>query len=732
MKKRKERTLTLYVTTIKEFEGDLSAFVYDRQGNLITHNQVRKGKVELKVSEKQAFSSRIFIAPQLPESQEVPTLNLMERINAYEPVIKPGLQAEIQENIRIPGSVTDFWNLCFCWVKGRVLKDSSNLPICGARVHICEVDNLPRFIGKLPDRDILRLRDDLLRELTVRPNIPEPPRPQPDPPPFRPDLTRAVEFEANQFRFNPQPEPPPSQLSLLNQIQPTDLPSSIDNRLQARLTSNSATVLRNALLNNIDLLKPFWCLWPWWWRLNCKEIRLLETDSSGRFETILIYLCNKDKPDLYFWVEYNINGTWETVYKPPLACNTYWNYSCGTEVNIHISDERVAACDPEPDLSGCLVQILSIGRNVSMSEIEGPGASLANEGLTTNGQPFGGKLEPRIWFSRSSLIEDKNITHYRWSFRRLSEGDGTPLPTPGAWTPLSRTVVRHFAKPIPGGGITHEPVIMGPETKGSESNLFKIKPMDVPDGGIEWTVVDEREDLASGHFQSQQLGTGEDSCTKAFNAAGHYELKLELFKNDGSLVNWTQESVDLHISDVPAPFGTDPVTAVEAGNYYRITNSDGDTMGFRMVLRVDNNCCEAEVKPITGTGLTISSCGFVEFDPGATVDLKFKASHPNGFANLDFNLTRGVSDPVGLASASGKVGISASPYAVSSGDNYEATFPVTDLLGTCDRAAFAENLHVRTLAQNGYNSLSGLNRSDAAGFALTAPCPDCDCEDEEN
>lgn len=203
-------------------------------------------------------------------------------------------------------------------------------------------------------------------------------------------------------------------------------------------------------------------------------------------------------------MEYEIDGSWETVYKPPIPCNTYWDYKCGAEVTIRVNDDRVPGCDEEPDLAGCVVQVLSIGRKISMSEILGPGASAGEEGLNvdTVQRPFGGKLEPRLWFSRSKLRDDKNIKYYKWSYRKLTEGDGTPGP-PGDWTPLKRAVVRHYAKPASGGGVSHVPYPLGPQPVGIQTDLYEIKPTTLPPGGIEWTVVDEREDLASGHFETQ-------------------------------------------------------------------------------------------------------------------------------------------------------------------------------------------------------------------------------------
>jgi len=92
--------------------------------------------------------------------------------------------------------------------------------------------------------------------------------------------------------------------------------------------------------------------------------------------------------------EYQIGSAWTTVYHPPIICNTYWNYECGTEVVIPITDPRVPwYTDPIP-VPGKQVAILSIGHEVSIKEIKRVTA-VAEEGLTDVGEPFGGSLELR-------------------------------------------------------------------------------------------------------------------------------------------------------------------------------------------------------------------------------------------------------------------------------------------------------------------------------------------------
>ncbi|HHE31838.1 MAG TPA: hypothetical protein ENL07_04220 [Chlorobaculum parvum] len=551
VKERPSCRLKIALDPKADFKGEMMALLFNRAGNLIEKSPIRNGTASLACSDREVATNRLFIVPVTDwpdEEGEKPSIRMMERMNAYEPVLQQN--GKIVGAITIPASILELWPCCCCLVHGQVIKSDSGLPVCRAKVHICEVDKFWRWMIRLPDLEVIRFRDDLIRVIE-EPERWKPPIPEPDPAPFS-----AIREGFNLRYINPQPEPPgitrlsvqKSSLASLKTdsatVMATDNPAVKPTELLHALNTSTAQSLRNVLVSNFTVLYPYLCLMPSWWRYRCDEIAVLETDALGRFQTVMLYSCRGDKPDLYFWVEYEIGGVMETIYKPALACNTYWNYECGKEVVIHISDERVPACNTDPDLPGSVVQILSIGRQVSMSEIQGPGAPLADEGLTNFSQPFGGKIEPRVWYSRTSLRDDKNILYYRWSYRRLTEGDGTPLSTPGPWTHLTRTVVRHYAVPVPGGH-AHVPLSLGPQTVGAETDLFEIRPLAVPAGGIEWTVVDEREDLASAHFETDKLGRGATDCLKALDAAGKYELKLELFKNTGALVDWTNEGIDL-------------------------------------------------------------------------------------------------------------------------------------------------------------------------------------------
>ena len=251
-KKQRCSSVTLKLDLNGQPPEDLKvhAYAFDRSGRFLTSNLVQKGQVSLDISDAQAPRTRVFFGPPPPEdaADEEPSLSQMERLRAYEPTWKWDPEQAVQELKPIPEILWKPWFWCLCRIRGRVVRPISlggtltDLPVCHARVHICEVDRLPRFILRLPDDLILRLRDDLIREL-LKP-IPRPwPFPIPDPPPFDVDpgiidpspenlaLKGSVNDRLQQVAFNPQPEPP----GMVNQLVASArfLPSS-GNNLPAR------------------------------------------------------------------------------------------------------------------------------------------------------------------------------------------------------------------------------------------------------------------------------------------------------------------------------------------------------------------------------------------------------------------------------------------------------------------------------------------------------------------
>jgi hypothetical protein len=581
-------------------ELDVMAYAFDRRGRLLASAPFKATaeKVRLPLSEENAKRARIFFGPMPAEErpQEAITLETMKKWQAYEAIwnFDP---AEREYHLQpVPELQWIWWPWCNCRVRGQVVRPveingvTYDKPVCHARVHICEVDYIYWVIRDLPDLEIWRLRDNLL-DLVDRP-IPFP-WPLPDPPPFRydpgvidpsPENIAIMNDRLAAVAFNPQPDPPiemdlisAESLRKITESKTSEIPVTT----RANLSSNSLPVVRQALLDNVGLILPYLCWLDWFWPfVRCDEVAVVETDENGRFDTNFWHLCFGDKPDLYFWVEYNIGGTWTTVYHPPIRCNTYWNYQCGQEVTIRVTDPRVTWCEPAPQVPGNQLAILGIGEKIGFEQIVGPGPNPipgVNSGLTISGggtdpgSPFGAVLEPRVYFGED--LVSKGITHYRWSYRKVTDSSNSPVSD--SWHAMDRQVFRHYAYVAADGKLKFKPHTLGPDTDPvltvSGLNLFQIQPEDPPVGS--WTPqVSAHENTASAHFETHLLDGG-----NAYTAAGKYEMKLELFDNAGNRIPF-QDGATTNVQPVVAignaPFGpnevdTDPAPAanliVESG-----------------------------------------------------------------------------------------------------------------------------------------------------------------------
>jgi len=294
---------------------------------------------------------------------------------------------------------------------------------------------------------------------------------------------------------------------------------------------------------------------------------------------------------------------------------------------------------------------MTIGNNVSVHQIRGQAAG-ASEGLTTADQPFGGVLEPHVFFSRTALFA-AGITHYRWSYQRLTASDGTTAVSPAdGWHTMPRQVVRHYAVIDAHDNLTFPTDVMGPDPAFPGLDLFRIQPINPPAPGLEWYVADAREDTATAFFETHLLDVLHPDA-----AAGKYALKLELFKA-GARVNITDAGITFKIPTIDAPFGAQTIPTVAAPDEYLIKES-GKVVAFRMVVRVDNNHCNGAINAITGAGLSIDAeCGMIRYGAGNSAQISFLAQHPHNFATFDFSTVRGLGTSVPEATASGAVGSS--------------------------------------------------------------------------
>lgn len=748
-------------------------YAFDARGQFLTNAPVHDGEASLRVTPDQLKRVRLFVAPELPKGRsETPTLQTMAHLNAYEPTWKFERGREIYELLPVPEILWPWWYWCSCRARGGVIKVETlggvtyEKPVCHARVHICEVDRLPWIIAQLPDDIIYRLRDELIWAIEhpiPTPNPPDPPYKR-DPghigpvPVFQRAANVFGKFDASKKMINPQPELPGnlkiramSRVANLSEamLNPQPLPPKVmalSFESRAALSAGSIGLVRDALIKSVELIKIYWCYWDWlwpWFRYSCEELAVIETDQHGRFDTTIYYPCFGDKPDLYFWVEYSIGGTWTTVYHPSIRCNTYWDYPCGTEVTIRVTDPRVHGCGDQSELLGKKIVVKTIGRQVSMGEIYRDSivpAEKLKEGQVREGwidaslglgvvkpSPFGAVLEPRVDFG--SGLKGANITHYRWSYRPLG-GTGDD------WTVMDeiqagRTVSRHYREASgPGDPVVYKSVQIGPDTAASGGYYTIIDPV-LPASGEDWEVLDEGYDLASAYFNTTLIPDGK------------YELKLELFRKVGAAmvrVDLTTEGVELYEITDPAPLveGSYTTTAATADRTLIDPGPDPTSphvVGYRLVVHVDNRVCHGNIDDVTVSTVPAGRCGFLEYSNLTdNARISFHASHADNFAAFHFRVVR-VATNVAEASAEGLVEAASVDGFNRVGDLFSKDLTINTLMTSaladgetpCTRAAFAEALHVYALATNGYTRLDNLDgprgalgEIDLKAFAITA------------
>lgn len=686
--------------------AQLAVFVFDEKGELLGTAPVEENEVKIDLKREDIPKMRVRLGGILPDPELKPTLEMMVRGGA--PEVKLQWKEKGICKLQMPPRViVPPWRVCD--VPGHVYRTANGVdyPVFGARVHVYDVDPWLLLIPRLPDPILQRIREHLI-ELYDRPLFPREvmPRPRPDPHLRMREILELVSL-------NPQPEPPLPKI--LGSIFPAEL--------TAALGTTSLVHLRQALLDHLNVVRPHLCLLPWLHSYFVKhEVANAITDADGRFNTSFLYCRFGDVPDLYFRVEYCLGGVWTTVYGPPVPCTTHWNYVSGTEITIRLTDVRVPV--PAPIAGAEAVAVVSIGNGISTSELQRLAAG-SKEGLTTDGEPLGGTLEPHVFFDHDALAA-VGITHYRWSYRKIGTFD---------WHPLTRRVVRHYAvvTPMP-FRVDFLPFLLGPDPAYA-APLFQIPPKDAPAGSAGWFVLDAREDMATGFFDSINA-----------EGEGKYELKLELFKPSVSLapVDLTAAGVQLFEANEVAPFGAGPVTTRKVADPAGPPGVDGDriirdpvsthVMAYRLVVHVDNRACIAGIQDTVLEGRTSGPCGFLQY---AAVDhdakLSFTGWHPDKFATFSFTTTKGTSGAVAAAStpAGGyprvdATGAPVNDFTCDAAGLHTKDVKVSVLLGTCPgAAAFAETLYVWAMATDGWRRLWEYDASAAAAFALqhAAPVP---------
>jgi hypothetical protein len=733
----------------------LKAFLFNRKGELLESVAISGDKADFKTPITSTRDTRVLIVPAGDERVETATtIADLQRFKPYEPVLNTDLKGNIKA-FPIPNNLLKLWKIRFCRVRGNVYKTFSmsgvtqNRPICHARVHICEIDKIWWLLPKIPDYIIKKIPDIIL--------YPDRPIPIPDPGPLhvidtpgvviRPDVVTGL--HPLTLDVQPLKEAAPRITGAPPVISPAareNVLRTITPEIKQQLLSGNVNSIRNILQNNIQIFHPYFCLIPWIWPYfyRSDEITTVYTDYNGKFDTSIIYWVDGDHPDLYFWVEYFINGVWTTVYKPPIPCYTYWDFACGSEVNIKITDDRVRweCSDVVP---GDIVWVKSIGHGASVSRIKQvddyvtiQGKSLNRIGLSdavvtlsqvASGdyrQPFGSSLYFLLQFG--SGLPSSGVTHYRWSYRKVKEAD---LSDTGitAYTVLNNLLYKGYTfEYIDGGGHKQfggNSFKLGPVTVGTTHDLFIIPPT-----GPAMAPVHAPE--SSPFWDQNTVSVTFDS---KLDGDGLYEFKLELFNATGHLVNVPKAS---QFFRVPKPDTFSP-SILAPDNM--LVESGGNVSAYKMLVRIDNQSCKAAVNKIqvlTGPNNYVDAatdcCGFVKYDPAqkgnnSLIKISFQAYHPNNFANFGFVVQKGTCDDAAQKNATNVSGMvigdapagDGIPYSRNVASVFSRTFSPNTLLGICSsggKGAFAEQLGVSVLTIDGNIRLYSRDASGLAAFAL--------------
>jgi hypothetical protein len=726
----------------------LTAYAFGQGGGLLGRAELKEGQGELHIAPtKEPEAIRVVVGPPIDSDDEQEVLTALSRLDTPEVHVRGDQQ--LSEALRFPidRAVWGCW-FRFCTVRGTLLKRTTtgginvDLPVCGAEVEIYEVDPVSVIFPKIPDSIIDRIRHLVQQKFPPPPppherfpgGIPFPPPgpgPGPDPVPdfltagvFQREPSAAAAGAARSIGIAPVRQELQALMSETTNVERAAKASADEGKGEERTfafsTGEATTVdeeealaslraladspevasaasaglpaFRTELLARPDLVRSLLC-WIYPRVVTTRLVATATTDECGHFRAVFWQGCSSDTPDLYFKAFRRIGFIKFPIYEPfPIACHTWWDYACGSEVTLITTSPFAVTCPPcQPIIAPRhWVLAMAVG-NTSLAAIRGTSTALqgttdaSNIGLTGGGSPWGGDLRLRFEFD-NTLRTDLNVRYYRVRYRKA--GSGNPFQD------VDKTVFRHYAHWV-GPTLMIEPYKLGPQAVGGTPNLFEIPPALPPVG--QWIIADAVWDTTSALFTS---GT----FAPAGPGDGLYEFELTLFNAAGASVNATTLGINYVV-----PTTLDLTTTIPTVD----ASTLGLVAGGRLIyeLHVDNNVCTAALQPpaIGGTA-SADPCGLLHYKHGDSVTFEYTASHPNGFATYGHNVVRGATPLPAPISSSGAVG--------PAPGTHTETDTVAALLGGCTIAGFAETITVWATAIDGWSRLSGYDRSAIQAFVL--------------
>lgn len=709
---------------------DLMAYAYSRCGRFLERQPLERDAA------KPTFGRANFELETLGEEVVVkigPAVEVLA-LPRHTPVVrKVQLKARQAARLSLPIFKSSWW----CWLKvpyivtGTVVKreNGSSAPICVGEVDIYDVD-VGYCLLRLPPLVIERIRDSMI-DIVVNPppvDLPEiPPRLHPDPddwcgtgspkPPFPPaplNLARRLEQLPPAWAFARQrltdiETARPRMNAMLAEMKPVEKGAYLSAEalegvpLSKILYSNTAQ-FRELLIESFPVFRfwlcwypwIYWYWWPWcWYSLEKLGTATLQPDGSFT-EVVWLSICRQDTPDLWFVVRQNINGAERVIYaRHPVPCNTYWNHPSGKPVHLIVTDPAAVACQQSQpvDIPDPYVMPMGIYEDewyeIHQAHIKPPASPDAACGLYQSQDPYGTRLDLRMQFHPALRTLGANgVRYYRWSYRPLSStGTPTPIDTPIAHRHVEWT----------GGNYVIKTETLGPDTVGTESNLFAV-----PDPTKAWLF--NRNDLAFAIWYTATWGAQGGGYVKQV-PDGKYELCLEMFDKNGAKVT-------------PAAAGFQYIlpTAAEGVTDHNLhVQTDGTLI---LNLHVDNSDTVADIKSVALSGAKAQDCQFLEYKQATdTVDIEYVAYHPNGFLDhRDLGVSRGISGTSVYSNSSSTPALPAAPATQS--------ITVQTLLrqvggrGPYTQCAFSIDLHTWPRTRDGHGRIRAYEAHDNSAFTL--------------
>jgi hypothetical protein len=690
-------TIKLPDNTSVDHANELFAYVLNSNGKVVETAPFKGREARLGASKDILKGSRVFIGSGFPG--EYPE----SKIDAYALAASGAYQLSMNFNTaneiavqRLPTNIGVEPILHFCEVQGNVTNNlvlngvPQNGPVCKAKVHICTVDWYFRW------------------PIWLRPVVPA-------------TVVDSLKDLIAGLQANPIPGRGPQ-----------EIPAHVEDAILAA----TPETIHETVRAHAEILYPYFCAWPvfWPWFYRVVEQEVVYTDCSGHYEGWLVSVGAPAPENIYVWVEASIGGAWVSVYNPPFPCHTYWNYACGTEINISLNDASIPPCNCDSTVVDGSAWFTAIGGYGIASNIQQEVASsslgIRNVGCTNlfdSNQlcPFGGSLGLYLAFGPTLPA-----SHYRWSWTYVLDSATNPI-TGAPTNPITGAVQRYYLWPLPDDSWESGSIPLL-DTDADGNIAYLIPNYDV----TTYPGVSALAEWVSFNFLSASL----DSTKIANGYVVRFDLEL-MNKNAADVFEVVSvPDVTFQISvDTNAAAAYDGSVAAPAAYLTPDPSTPGNALAFSMLVRVDNSAVTAQIDDTVlldfGGGVATSGqagpCGVIQFTSPVvssapqSVDLSFIASEPFNFATFSYAVSKGDSGS-SLVSASGYVFESTASFTLASGV-FSDVVSVATLLGSCPSAAFAETLSVDSLATDGNGLLSETGAPYSAfeqnAFALTPALP---------